>query len=349
MLLRTYPLIVHPAYIEHVEAQFAGRSASDLRAVLDGVDPHLNDALDIAAYLGVSTDMLVSMLSGAKHHYREFSVTKRSGGKRIIRAPRTYLKVVQWWILDTILKDAQVHQCAFGFIKGKSFIDNASQHVGSAHVVNFDIEDFFPSITAISVRKLFSILGYSDRVSAQLSQLTTYSGTLPQGAPSSPAIANAIFLSIDNAISELSQAKGVRYTRYADDLTFSSNSKIDQAFLDEVTLLIEGGGFRLNRSKTRYMGQNDTKEVTGLIIGTDGVRLSRKYLNAARGWFHSIKMKPRTNYHTYNRVLGTRNLIAQVGGAGSPSTLKLADEALLALRSSRGENVLRFRIGEISH
>lgn len=297
--------------------------------------PQLEDAFDIAAYLGVGTEIIVSMLSSAKRHYRTFPVTKRSGGIRLIRAPRTYLKVMQWWILDVILVEAKAHECAFGFVRGKSFIDNARQHCGAAHVVNVDIRDFFPSVKVARVLDVFGELGYDLKVAAQLAKLTTFDGELPQGAPTSPALANAIFYGLDIAIERICVESGIRYTRYADDLTFSSSEKIPPQIIERIESILASEGFYLNSAKTRYMGRNDRKEVTGLVIGRDGVRLARGFLNGTRGWLHKLKMAPVSNWTQVDKVVGTRNLIAQVGGAGSVRMLMLADETISALNAAK--------------
>lgn len=335
MLLRTYPLIVHPAYLDHVEEQFRENPFRPDRLTAANTSPRLDDAYDIGAYLGIGNELIVSMLSDAKRHYRAFPVTKRSGGIRLIRAPRTYLKVIQWWILDTLLVKVRPHDCAFGFVKGRSFIDNAMQHCGARHIVNVDIKDFFPSLKIDGVSAVFSGLGYNLKVSAQLARLTTFSGELPQGAPTSPALANAMFHPLDVKIDSHCRDFGIRYTRYADDLTFSSSEKIPAHVIQHVEDTLRASGLFLNGEKTRYMGLNDTKEVTGLVIGRDGVRLARDFLNATRGWLHKLKLAPAANWTQLERVVGTRNLIAQVGGAGSARMVTLADETISALQAAR--------------
>lgn len=295
----------------------------------------INDVFEIGRFLGVGPELIVSMITDARRHYRSFKVQKRSGGLRTIRAPRTYLKVVQWWILDCILVKSHSHPAAYGFVRGRSFIDNAKVHVGANYIVNIDIEDFFPSISVSMVEPVFKALGYNEKTSKELARLTSFNGELPQGAPTSPAIANAIFYQTDQIIEAASQLNGIKYTRYADDLTFSSNVKIPLSFISAIEAIIKSRGFDLNRRKTRYMGANDIKEVTGLILGKDGVRLSRKYLNGTRGWLYNLKSHPDTHWPQLAKVLGTRNLVNQVGGAGSAPIVALADETIEILRRAQ--------------
>ena len=269
--------------------------------------------------------------------YRQFPITKRSGKTRIIHAPRTHLKVVQWWILDSILPSVPISEHAYGFVKGKSFVDNARVHLGATNILNLDIEDFFPSVSSALVSQVFSSLGYDPRVVSGLLRLTTLEGSLPQGAPTSPNIANAVFTPIDEQLFRLAQINGLNYSRYADDLTFSGNHKIPQSFITEISTILAGIGLRLNESKTRFMGVNQQKEVTGLILGRENVCLKRSDLNAARGWFYKLYKGPNLHASEFERARGTLAMINSVGGRGSPKVLALGELAIKALTASISE------------
>jgi retron-type reverse transcriptase len=331
--LRTYPLIVHPAFISFVEYEL-GRDAGmhQLPASLTPIHlPSIHDVHDIATYLKVSPFLFRSMLQRPERHYRRFAFNKRSGGKRWIHSPRTFLKVTQWWILDTILQNCSVSPFAHGFVKGRSFLTNAQAHFGAVHVANFDVADFFPSLSSHLVAKVFRGLGYSERVSIDLARLTTLEGSLPQGAPTSPTIANLIFNEVDEEIAHFAAKLDLTYTRYADDLTLSSKSRINPKVEMELARLLAPLGLQLNTSKTRYMGPNERKEVTGLVLGLNDVRLSPEFLNACRGWFYTAARHPAEFASHEDKIRGTLALINQIKGAGSSKVAELGRAALKAI------------------
>ncbi|MCY7279816.1 MAG: reverse transcriptase family protein [Sphingomonas bacterium] len=295
----------------------------------------LKNISDIAKYIGVSPLIILGILKNAEKHYRTFTIRKRSGGIRTINAPRTYLKVIQWWIYDVILAEVENSPYAHGFVKGRSFIANATFHHGSRYVVNVDIKDFFPSVPLKAVIDQFLTLGYRSGVAEGLARLATLGGALPQGAPTSPALANMIFSATDGLLAEIANRHSAKYSRYADDLTFSSHTKIDRSLIGEVQECLAGLGMNLNEEKTRFMGPNMRLEITGLILGRDGVALSSEFLNSARGWFHTIEMNASAHLALKRKVEGTINLIRQVGGRGTPALLAMGQRALAALTHAK--------------
>ncbi|ONF95863.1 reverse transcriptase family protein [Sphingomonas jeddahensis] len=277
--------------------------------------------------------MIRSLATAPQKHYRLFEVRKRSGGIRLISAPRTFLKVVQWWVLDTILENSSDLPFVYGFSRGRSFIDNAKAHQGCNHLLNVDVKDFFPSLSHSKVRDVFCALGYSYKVSNFMADLCTLDGALPQGAPTSPKISNMILAECDIHLRNLAQSHGATYTRYADDLTFSSYSRIPDSFVQRIEEHFLPLGLQLNKAKTKFMGTNQMKEVTGLVLARDGVALNRRYLNGTRGWFHSISQYPELFKDQLARVLGTMNLVQQVGGRGSDRILQQGRMAVLSLKA----------------
>lgn len=212
---------------------------------------------------------------------------------------------------------------------------NAKAHVGCVHVLNVDIKDFFPSITADRVHRVFESLGYSATVSNSLTELVTFGGTLPQGAPTSPMIANLIFADLDAQLKQLAEGSGLIYTRYADDLTFSSKGKIDADFPDRVKILLAPHGFELNEKKTRFMGLNQVKEVTGIVVGEHSIALRREYLNSVRGWLNRICTDPSKFSDALPRVRGTVEFIKQVGGRGSSPVIAIGERAIAVLQKPK--------------
>lgn len=293
--------------------------------------PVITKSEDISLYLGISPELIWTLIRSPRYKYNNFEVRKRSGGVRVISAPRTYMKVVQWWILDVILSKRRISDRAFGFVKGRNYVENAKEHQGATNILNVDIKDFFPSVSTGMVKSAFLEMGYPEEVSIGLSLLTTHAGKLPQGAPTSPALSNIIFSRYDDEIQGLCDNHGLKYTRYADDVTFSNVGDIPRDFHKLISEVIYP--FNLNENKTVYMGLNRSKEVTGVILGRDAPCLSRVDLNKARGWIHSIKMKPGDHLHELDKLRGTIAMIKMVGGRGSGRIVSAGNEAISMLEN----------------
>lgn len=268
-------------------------------------------------------------------HYTRFEIPKRSGGFRAIWAPRPKLKKVQRWILDNILDRLLVHGSAHGFLAGRSIATNAAVHTDSQVLIKMDIEDFFPSISWKRVKGVFRKAGYSEQIAILLALLCTESPRevvkqgdkevyvaladrcLPQGAPTSPAITNALCLSLDRRITSMAMRAGLRYSRYADDLTFSYPTKNKKS--PEISRLIGGikrilgdEGFRVNTKKTHVVRQGATQEVTGLIVNGQGMpRVNRQLKRQMRAAIHNLKQgKTLPEGESIQRLRGYASYIA---------------------------------------
>ncbi len=219
--------------------------------------------------------------------YNLFKVAKHSGGYREIAAPDRYLKILQRRILENILYKHEVHACCQGFRPGHSIATNALPHVGRNICINMDLKDFFPSITANRVHGLFHTLGYDSWEASFFTRLTTYNGCLPQGAPTSPAIANLICRRLDRRLSKLVEKVGASYSRYADDLTFSSNNEICHV-IPLVAEIIESEGFSPAGDKLRITRKGNRQEVTGLIVN-DQVAVPRHVRRKLKAVMYNLK------------------------------------------------------------
>lgn len=254
-----------------------------------GIAP-LFSGLDLAIVLGIGPGLIIGMLRKQERHYRRFELKKRDGTKRLVSSPRTYLKVVQWWILDNILNPLETSPHAFGFVKGESIVTNASFHLGSRHFFNADIKSFFDSVSEERVVSVFRELGYSENTSKILGRLCSFEEKLPQGAPTSPAIGNQILLPLDNRLSEIAKRKDLKYSRYADDITFSANFKIDDELKEILASEVQQAGFELKSSKTRWAGPGGRTEVTGLVV-RDFVQPPKAWRKRTRATLHTISFK----------------------------------------------------------
>lgn len=262
-------------------------------------------------------------------HYRRFTIPKKSGGERAIWAPLPRLKAAQRWILREIVEHLPVHGAAHGFLPGRSIFTNARAHTGSEIVVGLDLADFFPTITWRRVKGIFRHAGYREQVATLLALICTeaprevieHDGEtyfaalgprcLPQGAPTSPALTNTLCLRLDRRLSGLARALGWRYTRYADDLTFSrpegaeGDPKIG-TLLGGVRRVAEDEGFAVNPDKTRVQRRGDQQRVTGLVVNGDGPpRVPRALRRQLRAAIHNLEAgRPLPPDETFARLCG---------------------------------------------
>lgn len=211
-----------------------------------------------------------------KTGYKEFYLPKKPKGIRVIHSPVRILKFVQAWILKNILSKLNSHKSSTGFEKGDNILNNAKRHIDQSYVINVDIKDFFPSITAEKVYSIFSAIGYEKEVAWTLTNLVTYKGTLPQGSPCSPKLANLICHRLDARIYGFCKSKNMVYSRYADDITIStSNRKNISATLRYLKNVITAEGFLIREEKTNVFGRGSAKVITGLTVSKE-VRIGRK-------------------------------------------------------------------------
>lgn len=221
-------------------------------------------------------------------HYVRFTIPKKSGGTRLISAPLPRLKRVQRWILDNILARLPIEDCAHGFVTKRSIVTNATAHMKPAVLVNLDLKDFFPTVTYPRVKGMFQGLGYSEEAATILALLTTEPDVdeveldgvthfvargerhLPQGSPASPAITNVLCRRMDKRLRGMARMLGFAYTRYADDLTFSSPSKDADVgrLLRRVRFVLRQEGFTEHEGKTRVLRRGRRQEVTGIVVNT---------------------------------------------------------------------------------
>lgn len=227
-------------------------------------------------------------LEGAIIRYYAFELAKRSGGTRTIHAPEPALKAIQRQIYRRVFKRLPVHAAVTGFRPGYSIASNAACHVGQAVVVRMDIRDFFGSTTAKRVERYFRRFGWNKAAAALLTRLCTHEGALPQGAPTSPALANAVNFQMDARLAGLARKHGANYTRYADDLTFSfaedQHNAIEHIIYCTKDIVQDTGGYKLHqKKKLRIRRRHQQQNVTGLVVN-EGIALPRK----TRRWLRAV-------------------------------------------------------------
>lgn len=290
-------------------AAVAERHATDIRYLGRGVSEGLSDRrgdraklealglpifaspADLADRLGITVPRLRWLAFheevASRVHYVAFEVAKKGGGTRRLSAPHRSLDLAQGWIAREVVARLPVSDQAHGFVPGRSILTNARAHAGRAVVANLDLADFFPSIGWRRVRRVFERAGYSPAVATVLALVCTeaprrtvqFDGEtlhvatgprgLPQGARTSPGLANQVARGLDARLAGLAGRLGAVYTRYADDLTFSGGPDLDPrigALLAAVRRIAASEGFAVNPAKTRVLRRNAAQVVTGLVV-----------------------------------------------------------------------------------
>jgi retron-type reverse transcriptase len=187
--------------------------------------------------------------------------------------------------------------------------EGANRHVGAQFLWNIDLRDFFPSVAEAQVRAVYLGLGYPVEAATFLAKLCCLEGCLPQGAPTSPMLANLAFAQADSEIRELSKDSDIVYTRYADDLSFSSHAAIPGEFRKTVSEIIGRHGFAINPEKTRLVGPRCRREVTGLVVNTR-VSVPRKTRRQIRAMIHNFGRPGAIGDKTIEQL---RGLVAYIG------------------------------------
>ena len=259
---------------------------------------------DFAKFIGVKLQTLTYLLYIKKidNCYNTLEIPKKNGDTRTICVPNKNLKKVQKKLynkLTTYYDEIKTQnnftsKISHGFEKNRSIVTNAEVHKNKRYVVNLDLLVFFPSINFGRVRSYFIKNNYfeiNDDIATILAQLTCYKGTLPQGASTSPLIANMICNIMDIRILKIAKKYRLDYTRYADDLTFSTNNKYFlndyDKFLEDIKNIIHRSGFELNSKKTRLLFSNSRQEVTGLVVNKK-ISVPKEYYKNTRAMAHSL-------------------------------------------------------------
>lgn len=286
---------------------------------------------DLAKFLKIELKKLTYILYKKKveNFYETFSIPKKNGEERIINAPKDNLKYILK-ILERKLNEIynenycknRFDNIAQAFRKKKSFITNALLHRNKKYVINIDLKNFFDSFHFGRVKGFFEkdkLFLLPEEVSIVIAQLTCYHGKLPQGAPTSPVITNFICRILDKRIVKLSNKYRLSYTRYADDLTFSTNDfKIQEnyeTFLEELRKMIKNFGFEINEEKTSFRSNRCRQTVTGLVVNKK-VNCKREYYKKTKAMAHALYKTGEFyidgNKGTVNQLEGRFSFINQI-------------------------------------
>lgn len=276
--------------------------------------PVVLDFSHLSKLLGIKAGVLAAMIYRPESFYRTFEIPKRRGGRRTIVSPHRSLLHCQKWIRENILSTLPSHGAAYAFCKGRNILQNAKNHVGNDYMIKLDLENFFDQITFGKVRELFVRVGYDKSTAFFLTSLCCLNEKIPQGASTSPMISNIVLNSLDYQLHRLCKENGINYSRYSDDMVFSSEIPFSDDVVSGIEAIIFNAGYKINMSKSKYYGYEKNKIVTGLHVTKETVRIprrKRKQIRAEVYFFETYGMQKQLelNYDIYKleRLLGKLN------------------------------------------
>jgi RNA-directed DNA polymerase len=270
-------------------------------------------------------DELMNLVRSAPHRYKVYQIPKKAPGQfRIIAQPAKEVKALQYWVMDNVLRRFEIHLAATGYREGRSIADNARAHAHGRFLLKMDFKDFFPSLKARDFRGLLRKNNTTldkDTVEALCRILFwrpkgTKDLCLSIGAPSSPMLSNILMHDFDQRISAFCFPRRVRYTRYADDLTFSADTSDRLAQAEQAVLKLVGRlkspALVINHDKTVRVSKKDLRRVTGLVLTNDEkVSLGREQKRRIRAWMHHFATN-RLEEDQVVRLAGMFNYILSV-------------------------------------
>lgn len=265
----------------------------------------LKNLSNLLKHLGVSPKELRFISAKRYSQYHLVSTIKRSGGTRVLSVPNDRLKFIQRQIYDLLQPLYSPRWCVQGFIKGRSALENARKHVGRTHLVKIDFSNYFDQIKSPRIKGVLSYFDLEQDVVDAILVFCTLGGRLPQGAPTSPLLANMVTFRFDQVMLEYSKANRLRYTRYADDIALSSFSRprllkssvvgdysrlrrddFDDGFLE----IFDLEGFEVNEDKLFYCGRKSRRSVTGYTVN-EFANVPREHIRNVQAILHDIESR----------------------------------------------------------
>lgn len=269
-------LFTEKAQANGKDSEYIDLCLSYAEKLYDRQVPIIYDIKHLSLLVGVKEDYIRRAITYTNKYYWNFHIPKLNGGERTINEPLPLLKGIQLWILHNILEKQETHPYAKAYVPHRKLKENTKYHTRQKVVISFDVQNFFPSINLEAISKIFINIGYSKKNSYLLAKLCCLDDNLPQGAPTSPYLSNLYMFSFDDNIMRYCHEKGIIYTRYADDITFSSKSDIDIKTLTEfIKDELKKKKLSLNPAKSKVMYKSDAQIVTGVVIN-ERMRLPKK-------------------------------------------------------------------------
>lgn len=292
------------------------------------------------------------------NRYTAFTIKKKNGGIRTICAPNDGLKAIQNCLNYIFQLCYSPNNSAYGFIAGRSVVDNAQQHIGQNYIYNVDLKDFFSSIEVGRIFKRLQVKPFNlpkevasaiadiccqkmivERIDQYGVWVKKERSVLPQGAPTSPVLTNIICEKLDRELLKLATHFNLKYSRYADDITFSGYYNAfdgTSTFIRKMKGIITKEGFYINEKKTRLQKNNSRQEVTGLIVSKDRVNVSKRYVKELRGILYCWEKYGKDD--VVNRFLPRYNAEKGYVKKNDPQIENVISGKLCYLRMVKGKN-----------
>lgn len=249
---------------------------------------------EISYEIGINQSRLLTLIDNSASFYKTYRIKKKDGSYRIINAPGIEIKAIQLWILRNILeKKLHPSEYAHAYYKSRGIKTNATMHLHKKFIYCLDIKDFFPSIYIDKIVPIFkSINSINSTLANQLGRICTYLLRLPQGGITSPYLSNLVFKDIDNEIGDYCERKNIIYTRYADDLSFSSDYKEGLKDLKPfVEKILIAQRFELNNNKERMLSEGGKMMITGIRLNSKRLTIGRERKRMMRAMLHHLIIK----------------------------------------------------------
>ena len=260
--------------------------------VIDSLNlPMMTNFDELTEHLRLSANLVYWLTAESTPKYTIFRIPKKDGSSREICAPVYSLKIVQRWVLNNILYKIKVSPHSFGFLKdgkGSPLVKCAEKHKNNLYVLKLDIKSFYPSIKREKVYYEFTNIGYNSSVANLLTNICVYNGSLPQGAVTSAYLANIICRNLDFRIAGYCNRRDIAYTRYADDLTFSSDNRVVlKSIYSTIRKILLSEGFQLNEKKTLFLSPRCRKRVLGVTINDNSIKAPKELKRTIRSMIYN--------------------------------------------------------------
>ena len=323
-------------------------------------------AINAALEFPISNEKLIYHLKNIDKLYQSFQIPKKTGGVRTINAPKKSLKFIQHCLAFILQETYYPTKSVNGYIIERNVVTNAIGHANKNFVLNLDLENFFPSISIKRVSKVLQLppVSAQPKVANMMAKLCCFQEALPQGAPTSPLLSNLICQRLDRRIEGLVLKHQITYTRYADDLTFSSDKPFQNGFLSHLDNIIKEEGFTINMEKVRLQLKNSRQEVTGITVN-ERVNVPQKFIREVRAMLHNWETlgyeaaqqkflqhyvpkkanKKKEEAQLRNVVAGKINYLKMVRGSEDTVYLKLKEQLR---RLEQGDNTVKRKSKTVS-
>ena len=285
-------------YLNALGESLRNQYQADIKKLIDKKLPPIVSISCLSVLFGYSTSFMGAIFRKPENYYRIFKIKKSNNNLREIQAPKVALKVLQKWFAQYLSEgqSSNYSDNAFGFIRGRATVHGAQRHCMAKWVYSLDIKNFFRSITKEMLISYMKNIGYYEESSKLISQLCCYDGKLSEGSPASPILSNLMFKNTDDEIQDYVYnicKENIVYTRYADDLAFSSKQNISENKLKDikrqVKKIITDNHWKLNDEKERFAVSPQRLKIYGLLVHGEKPRLTKGYRNKIRAFKHILK------------------------------------------------------------